>query len=134
MLLEYTVRFWQKMDIQGLSKNIRRLLSGYSIRTAFKSSWTLERMLTKVKDPVPPEERTGVVHKIRCICGDVAIIKKHEAACRLPNIERSAITKHAWQDGHSFEWDNVEILDTAMGSISMQIHKRSSSYKALDNS
>jgi hypothetical protein len=59
--------------IRGLSENIRRLLRNDNIRTAFKSSWTLGRMLTKVKDPVPPEEKTGVVYKIGCICGDVYI-------------------------------------------------------------
>ena len=85
-------------------------------------------MLTKVKDPVPPEDRTGVVYKVGCICGDVYIgetsrpmstrIKEHKAACRLANFERSAVAEHAWQDGHNIEWDNVEILDTATGSIS----------------
>ena len=114
--------------IQGLSENIRRLLRDYNIRTAFKSSWTLGRLLTKVKDPVPPEERTGVVYKIGCICGDVYIgetsrsmstrIKEHKAACRLGKFERSAVAEHAWQDGHSIEWDNAEILDTATGFIS----------------
>ena len=85
-------------------------------------------MLTKVKDPVPPEDRTGVVYKIGCICGDVYIgetsrplntrIKEHKAACPLANFERSAVAEHAWQDGHSIEWDNIEILDTATGSVS----------------
>ena len=59
--------------VQGLSENIRRLLRDYNIRTAFKSSWILGRMLTKVKDPVPLEERTGVVYKIGCICGNTYI-------------------------------------------------------------
>ena len=82
----------------------------------------------KVKDPVQPEERTDVIYKIGCICGDVYIgetsrsmstrIKEHKAACRLGNCERSAVAEHAWQDGHSIEWDNVEILDTATGVIS----------------
>lgn len=93
----------------GLSESIKRLLRDYNIRTAFKSSWTLGRMLTKVKDPVPDEERTGVVYKIGCSCGDVYIgetsrsmstrIKEHKAACRLANFERSAVAEHAWQDG-----------------------------------
>ena len=114
--------------IQGLSENIKRLLRGYNIITAFKSSWTHGSMLTKVKDPVPPEERTGVIYNISCICGNAYIgetsrsmstrIKEHKAACRLGNCERSAVTEHAWQDGHSIEWDNVEILDAATGFIS----------------
>ena len=45
-------------------------------------------------------------------------IKEHKAACRLRKFERSAIAEHTWQDGHSIEWDNAEILDTATGFIS----------------
>ena len=74
------------------------------------------------------EERTGVIYKIGCICGDVYIretsqtmstrIKEHKAACRLANFKRSAVAEHTWQDGHSIDWDSVEILDTATGYIS----------------
>ena len=45
-------------------------------------------------------------------------IKEHKAACRFANFEMSAVAEHAWQDGHSTEWDNIEILDMAMGFIS----------------
>ena len=64
----------------------------------------------KVKDPTPPEERPGIVYKIKCICGDFYIgetgrsptakMKKHKAACRLGAFERSVVTEHAWQAGH----------------------------------
>lgn len=86
-------------------------------------------MLTKVKDPVPPEGRMGVICNIRCIGGDVYIreisqlmstrIKEHKAAYRLRNDERSAVAEHIWQNGHNIEWD-VKILDTAMGVISQR--------------
>ena len=55
---------------EGLGEEIRRILKDYNIRTVFKTIDTLGRILTKVKDPTPPEERPGVVYKIRCICGD----------------------------------------------------------------
>ena len=129
--------------IQGLNGNIGRLLRGYNIRTAFKSSRTLGRMLTKVKDPVPPEERTGVVHKIGCICGDVYIgetsqsmstrIKEHKAACRLANFERSTVAEHACLAGWSqHRVGQCRNLGHGYG-LHKQTHKRSSSYKATDN-
>ena len=87
----------------------------------FKTTETLGRILTKVKDPTPPEERPDIVYKIKCICGDFYIgetgrsltarIKEHKEACRLPAFERSAVAEHAWQARG--EWDDVEILDTA---------------------
>ena len=93
-------------------------------------------MLTKVKDPVPPEKRIGVIYKIGCICGDVYIgetsrlmstrIKEHKAACRLGNFERSAVAEHAWQDGHC---QNIRHSHR----LHKQKHKGRSSYKAKSN-
>ena len=96
--------------IKGLSEVIRRILGQYKIRTVFKTTETLGRILTKIKDPTPPEERPGIVYKIKCICGDFYIgetgrsltarMKEHRAACRLAAFERSAVAEHAWQAGH----------------------------------
>ena len=52
--------------VKGLSEEIRRILGRYNIRTVFKTMETLGRILTKVKDPTPPEERPGIVYKIKC--------------------------------------------------------------------
>ena len=40
-------------------------------------------------------------------------VKEHKAAYRLAAFDRSAVAKHAWQEGHEIEWNDVEILDTA---------------------
>ena len=100
-----------------------RILNGYNIRTVFRTINTLGRILTRVKDPIPPEERPGVIYKIKCICGDFYVgetrrnlttrVKKHKAACRLAAFDRSAVAEHAWQEGHEITWNDVEILDTA---------------------
>ena len=49
---------------QGLSEQIRRVLRMYNIRTAFRSGASLGNLLTKVKDPVPVEDRPGAIYKI----------------------------------------------------------------------
>ena len=107
--------------IERLSKEIRRILREFRIRTVFRTIDKLGRILTRVKDPTPPDERPGVIHKIKCICGDFYVgetkrtlatrIKEHKAACRLAAFERSAVAEHAWQEGHEINWDDVEILD-----------------------
>ena len=96
--------------IKGLSEEIRRILNGYNIRTVFRTINTLGRILTRVKDPTPPEERPGVIYKIKCICGDFYVgetgrnlttrVKEHKAACRLAAFDRSSVAEHAWQEGH----------------------------------
>ena len=47
--------------IKGLSEEMRRILGEYKIRTVFRTTETLGRILRKVKDPTPPEERPGIV-------------------------------------------------------------------------
>ena len=79
--------------------------------------------MTKVKDPVPQEEKTGVVYKISCDCGDHYIgetgrtpgtrVKEHLSACKYARFERSAVAEHAWQDGHRIDLEGVEGLDVA---------------------
>ena len=103
---------------QGLNEQIRRVLRKLNIRTAFRHGILLGKLLTKVKDPVPLEDRHGVIYKISCLCGDSYIgetgrsantrIREHKADCRLANFETSAVAKHAWMDGHIIEWDQVQ--------------------------
>ena len=45
---------------QDTSEKIRSILKQYGIRAAFQTSSTLGCLLTKVKDPVPQEERVVV--------------------------------------------------------------------------
>ena len=45
--------------VKGLSEEMR-ILGSYNIRTVFRTMETLGRILTKVKDLTPPEERPGI--------------------------------------------------------------------------
>ena len=65
---------------KGLSEEIRRVMRRYRIRTAFGSGLSLGRLLARVKEPTPPEDRSGVVYKIKCVCGDYYIGKTGRSA------------------------------------------------------
>ena len=79
--------------------------------------------MTKAKDPVPQENRTGVIYKISCDCGEHYIgetkrtldtrVKEHLTACKYVRFKRSAVAEHAWQDGHRIDWEGVKMLDVA---------------------
>ena len=97
---------------QDTSEKIRRILKQNRIRATFQTTSTLGHLLTKVKDPVPQEERSGVVYRIDCECGDY-YIGEHKADCKHARFERSAVAEHAWQDGHSIDWENVQVVDVA---------------------
>ena len=79
-----------------------------------------------MKDPLPPEKRSGVVYQIPCSCGKVYIgetvrrletrMKEHQDACRKGLTERSAVAEHAWDQQHQIEWKEAMIVDQARGS------------------
>ena len=123
--------------IEGLSEEIRRILRGFRITIVFS---TINNLGTRLKDPILPDTRPGIIYKIKCICGDLYVgktkrtlatrIKEHKAACRLTAFERSAVAEHAWQEGHEINWDDVEILDKAkdlqQGKVKEIVHQNGS--------
>ena len=52
--------------IRNLSEAIRRILTPLDIHTAFRPMRTLRDILVHVKDPVPPEAKSGTVYRVSC--------------------------------------------------------------------
>ena len=52
--------------ISGLSETVRRVLSPLDIKVFFRPLHTLRHQLVRPKDPVPMDQRTGVVYQIPC--------------------------------------------------------------------
>ena len=62
----------------------------------------------KIKDLTTLQERTGVIYKIKCKCGDFYIgetgrslairIKEHKVSAVWPSSTNQQLPKHAWQD------------------------------------
>ena len=52
--------------ISGLLETVKRNLRPLDIRVAFRPHSTLKRQLVHLKDPVPMDQRTGVVYQIPC--------------------------------------------------------------------
>jgi len=52
--------------LRGTSKAIKRILATLDIRTQFRPTTTLRKLLVHVEDPVPTEMRTGVVYQSGC--------------------------------------------------------------------
>ena len=71
-------------------------------------------MLMRPKDPVPQEERVGVVYKIPCRdCSQTYVgqsgrtlamrLKEHQRAVRNGDVNASAIAKHVWNEQHHMD-------------------------------
>ena len=106
-----------------MSETIRRILSSLGIRTCFWPHCTLRQTLVRVKDPMPPQCRAGVVHRIPCgTCPKVYIgqtgrtlehrLKEHKRALTSGNVSQLVVAKHAMDASHTIKWKEAEVEGT----------------------
>jgi len=108
-----------------LGKTLKRILERHRIQTFFKPIIKLNTILASGKDAVPASKRRDVVYEIPCgSCEHRYIgetkrslstrLKEHhrDALPRniLKNREKTALTKHAAQSGHAFNWVHAHVL------------------------
>ena len=109
--------------IRGLSESIRRILTPLQIRTCFKPHRTLRNILVHPKDPVPPDQKKGVVYRVPCgDCDQTYVgqtartlhIRRREHMRALTNADpsSSALAEHAMAQRHSIAWGEAEVLDS----------------------
>ncbi|CAG5102977.1 Protein of unknown function [Cotesia congregata] len=81
---------------------------------------TVKKVYTRLKDKVKLECMSNVVYKIPCSCNKTSqYVKKriaqHKFNCKNVNVlkeNKTALAAHHFDSGHSFGFDNVEIVDT----------------------
>ena len=102
---------------------IRRILTPLDIHTAFRPMRTLRDILVHVKDPVPPEAKSGTVYRVSCSGCPASYVgqtgrtvrdrvKEHRYALRTGNGNVSALAEHIINTGHLIDWDGVEVIDS----------------------
>ena len=89
--------------------------------------YTLQQLLAIVlvrpKDPVPQQERLGVVYHIACTnCPQAYIgqtgrtltqcLKKHQRAVTNGDLATSALAEHAHSTGHPINWTEARVIAT----------------------
>ena len=123
--------------VSGLSEEIRRVCRQFNIRVAFRSGRSLRSVLTRVKDPLPPDLQSKVIYKVPCSCGKAYIgettrhletrLKEHKDACRKQITDKSAIAEHAWNSHCPIKWEEASVLDHARNSPDLMIKEQSTS-------
>ena len=109
--------------VKGATEKIQRVLSAFNIKSAAKPTTTLRDILSKPKDIVQQDQRTGIIYKIPCDDCNVVYIgergrsfstrkKEHMACVRLDKTEKSALADHANRTGHNIAWEESSILAT----------------------
>ena len=109
--------------IKGLSEKISRILKDFNIRGVMKTQ-TLKDSLSRPKDKIKFEDRTGVIYQIPCNdCSKVYIgetkrrlavrLAEHKESCTdITKHEKSAIGEHRYETDHQPNWEGVKILDS----------------------
>ena len=108
--------------IRGLAEAIRRILDPLGVKVVFRPLRTLRQMLVRPKDPVPVDERKGVVYSIPCVeCSSVYIgqtgrslkqrVSEHRRALKNGDIQASALAEHVLKTGHAVDLSQSEVLD-----------------------
>ena len=110
---------------------IRGVCHQFNIRVAFRSGCSLRSVLTRVKDPLPPDLQSKVIYKVPCSCGKAYIgettrrletrLREHKDACRKQLTDKSAIAEHAWNSHCPIKWEEASVLDHARNSPDLMI-------------
>ena len=109
--------------IEGISQALKRVNNTFDIKTYFKPQFTVRQMLVHPKDPVPKDEKPGVVYKMKC--GDCSKVYVGESGRNLKERQKEhmrhlthpsttdileATAEHSLDTGHSIDWQNTETL------------------------
>ena len=122
-----TYKSWVTLDfIPKISYKLKRILNKQGIGVRFASGHTLKSMLCNLKSPLPFSLNRNAIYKISCndSCNKqyVGLTIQHIKARIIqhmrdlnPNIElddiKHSTAYHERVEGHTLNWDEVEILD-----------------------
>ncbi len=105
--------------VDSLSQKLRRVFQEFKIQVGFKPHRILRRILVHPKDPVPKGKKCDLVYRVECKdqdCHSTYIdetsqpLKERLAQHRRASTN-SAVFDHQQVMGHTFNLEDVEILD-----------------------
>ncbi|BHF67793.1 hypothetical protein SprV_0301082200 [Sparganum proliferum] len=123
---------WRALPyVKNVSEAVGRLLAPRGVRVAHRPEATIRRLVMKPKDPLPRLETSGVVYRMWCSCGQGNYVgetgrqlrtrmAKHAAAVRR-NDASSQVAAHSTRFGHTFKFDEDEILARGDNRMSREL-------------
>ncbi|BHF58215.1 hypothetical protein SprV_0100116500 [Sparganum proliferum] len=125
-------KVWRALPyVKNVSEAFGRLLAPLGVGVAHRPEATIRRLIMKPKDPLPRQETSGVVHRIWCSCGQSNYVgetgrqlqtrmAEHAAAVRR-NDASSQVAAHSTGFGHTFKFDEAEILARGDNRVSREL-------------
>ncbi|BHF57366.1 hypothetical protein SprV_0100030700 [Sparganum proliferum] len=125
-------KFWRALPyVKNVLEAVGRLLAPLGVGVAHRPDATIRRLVIKPKDPLPRLETSGVVCRIWCSCGQSNYVgeagrqlrtrmTEHAAAVRR-NDASSQVAAHSTRYGHTFNFDEAEILTRGDNRVSREL-------------
>ncbi|BHF83509.1 hypothetical protein SprV_0902665200 [Sparganum proliferum] len=125
-------KVWRALPyVKNVSEAVGRLLAPLGIGVAHRPEATIRRQLVKPKDPLSRQEASGVVYRIWCSCiqsnyvGETGRqiqrrMAEHAATVRR-NDASSQVAAHPTGSGHTFKFDEAEILARGDNRVSREL-------------
>nr|VZI30570.1 unnamed protein product [Spirometra erinaceieuropaei] len=125
-------KFWRALPyVKNVSEAVGRLLAPFGFGVAHRPEATIRRQVMKPKDPMPRLETSGVVYRIWCSCGQSNYVGETGRLLRTRVAERAAavrrndassqIAAHSTRSGHTFNFDEAEILARGDNRVSRKL-------------
>ncbi|BHF66377.1 hypothetical protein SprV_0200939400 [Sparganum proliferum] len=123
---------WQALPcVKNVSEAVGRLLAPFGVGVAHRPEATIRRLVMEPKDPLPRPETSGVVYRIWCSCGQSNYVgetgrqlrtrmAEHTAAVRRNDFS-SQVAAHSTRFGHTFKFDEAEILARGDNRVSREL-------------
>ena len=110
--------------VQGLSGKLSGILKPFNIKIALRNVNNLSRFFKPTKDRISKLDTADIVYNIPCTdCTATYIgttkrplktrIHEHKRDVYNPPDKWTPLTKHAWEQDHTFNFDNIQIVDRA---------------------
>lgn len=108
--------------IKGLTEKISHILKPYQLQIASTNQNNLKYLYSNTKSKIKKSKQTHVIYSIPCKNCEAKYIgqtrqylenriKAHQYSVKGENADKTALTKHAKEEKHQFNFDNVTILD-----------------------
>lgn len=110
--------------VPAVSRSIARAVTEKcdNVVFAYKNNSNVGKLYSKLKDPIPIKQATNVVYRINCADGDGKCyigtsddlkrrLAQHANDIAKNRPEKSALAHHAITNSHTFDFDNVKVLE-----------------------
>ena len=118
--------------VHGLSEKLSGILKPFNISIASRNVNDLSRCFNSMKDRICKLETADVIYNISCsdcTATYIGTIKRplktklheHKRDVYNPPDKWMALTKHAWQQDHTFSFDSIQIVDKSVNYKKLMI-------------